>query len=422
MKNTCQISVIMPVYNMQEYISAAIESILAQSFVNFEFIIINDCSTDRSKDIILSYLSDSRIKLLQTTKRNGNYPARNLGVNQAVGKYICVMDADDIARHDRLKIQFQYMENHPAVLAAGTAYTLIGKTYKIHTIQKYEELKEALLLSNCFLHPSLIVRTGILKEIGGYKEEFFYSADYDLLCRLSLLGPVVNLSHTLMSYRTHSSQISTAHRTEQKRYGNKIRRTYQQIMINQLVMGTNMKSITQADIAYPEMGMAIYHAVKANKLQQSDHDQKASIFLSIIYEKATSNMPIGLENGLCGIGCGLIYLLRNGLVEGDEDEVLSEIDQTLSKVMGNIQTKDMRFMYGITGWIHYLRLRLSGSLSDTTLRSNHQTLINLIDYLDFIKQKDSPDNLNLIEELTALHQLSIYPSKINNLLAYYKEL
>lgn len=373
------ISVVMPVYNMEEYMSMAIESILSQTFTNFEFIIIDDCSTDRSEDIIHSYLSDTRIKVLRLAKQGGNYAGRNLAISQAKGKYICAMDADDIAHPDRLELQFHYMESHPEVLAAGTAYTLIGIPRKPNTPLRYEEVKEALLFDNCFLHPSTIFRADKLKQVGGYNEEFFYAADYDLMCRLSLLGPVVNLPHVLISYRIHSKQISTAHRNEQKKYAYKIRRSYQQNMINRLLESSQIEPVTQADISHSEMGRVIYHLVKAKVFKQVHYEDKADMILSAIYRKTNTDTPLDLENGLCGIGCGLIYLLRNKLEKGDEDEVLSEIDEALSLAVANLQTHDTGWTHGIAGWIYYLQLRIAGHSSEMALHTNQQSLIRLIE-------------------------------------------
>src|SRR5690348_1028736 len=102
MPKSFAISVVMPVYNSDQFVSYAIESILKQSFTQFEFIIINDGSTDESDSVIRKYLTDPRIKYIAFKQNRGNYAARNIGMKLATGKYICVMDADDIAFPDRL--------------------------------------------------------------------------------------------------------------------------------------------------------------------------------------------------------------------------------------------------------------------------------------------------------------------------------
>lgn len=188
------LSVIMPVYNGEAYLCQAIDSILKQTFRNFEFIIIDDASTDGSEKIIHAY-EDSRIKFVRNTDNQGNYPSRNKGLKMATGKYICVMDADDVAYPHRFDVQYRYLENHPDVLAVGTHYdfSIQGKTMKRNLPLSYEDVQIALLSDNHFLHSSLMVRTEAMRKIGGYDEKYVYSSDYDLLSRLALSGKIENL-------------------------------------------------------------------------------------------------------------------------------------------------------------------------------------------------------------------------------------
>lgn len=323
------ISVIMPVYNMEAYVAAAIDSILNQTFSDFEFIIVNDGSTDRSRDIIHSYRSDSRIAVLNLAQQRGNNVARNRGMNQARGRYICVMDADDIASPERLKVEFEYMESHPNVLAAGTHYSFMGTGYEPVKPQDYDRIREALLTVNCFLHPSLIIRTDCLRSIGGYDESLLYSSDYDLMCRLALIGPIVNLPDNLMSYRLHPTQISTAHRLQQLQYAHKPGCKYQVALINQLVERTSLPPITLAEVGCSEMGQAIYCFVYGKTFDRPDYNERGEQLLAKVYDWINQPDFLRLEEKLIAVGCGLIYLLRNGFVEGDEDEVLEDVDRVL---------------------------------------------------------------------------------------------
>lgn len=122
------LSVIMPVYNGEAYLHQAIDSILKQTFRDFEFIIIDDASTDGSEKIVNSY-EDSRIKFVRNVENLGNYPSRNKGLEIATGRYICVMDADDVAYPNRLDVQYHYLESHSDVQAVGTHYdfAILGK-------------------------------------------------------------------------------------------------------------------------------------------------------------------------------------------------------------------------------------------------------------------------------------------------------
>lgn len=324
------ISVIMPVYNMEAYIAAAIDSILRQTFSDFEFIIVDDGSVDSSLDIVKSYFFDSRISIINLPQQSGNYPARNMGIFQAQGKYICVMDADDIASCDRLRVEYEYMECHPEVLAAGSHYSMMGTDYKPIKPQGYHSIREVLLSHNCFLHSSLIIRTDVLKAIEGYDESFIYSADYDLMCRLALRGVVVNLPDNLMSYRLHAQQISNAHSIEQMKYAHQIRCKYQMTLINRLLENTNLRPVTMNEVAYSEMGQAIFCFVYAKVNHRQDYEERGERLLETVYEKLYK-LDAKYKKELFSVKCGIIYLLRNGLAEGDEDEILADIDQILAK-------------------------------------------------------------------------------------------
>jgi glycosyltransferase involved in cell wall biosynthesis len=218
------VSVIMPVYNNEKYVSWAIESILRQSYKNFEFIIINDGSTDSSTEQIKKF-DDKRIVFINQAENKGNYRRRNEGIALSKGKYICVMDADDEALPFRLATQIIFLEKHELVLAIGSQFEFIGKEIS-NKPTEYEFIKTKLLYNNVFLHPSLMIRKDIIDEIGGYNEEYHYSSDYDLVCRIAIKGEIINLPDILMRYRTHNSQISTAKKKEQQMYADMTRINY----------------------------------------------------------------------------------------------------------------------------------------------------------------------------------------------------
>ena len=134
------VSVVMPAYNVELYVEEAVRSILNQTFCDFEFIIVDDGSTDRTPEILRSF-TDPRIRLLFNEKNEGNYPARNRGCRLARGKYIAVMDADDVALPERLEKQVRFMEGNPDVLACGTAYRLMDRNKIIVQPVKWTEIQ-----------------------------------------------------------------------------------------------------------------------------------------------------------------------------------------------------------------------------------------------------------------------------------------
>jgi len=351
------ISIVMPVYNAAPFLKAAVDSLLVQSFCDFELIVVDDASTDASLEILFSY-DDSRLIILKNMTNLGNYPSRNKGMSVAKGKYICVMDADDIAMPERLEIQYRFLETHPDILACGSAYRIIGEE-GIHTsIQDYESIRKALLINNCFLHPSVCFRADVFGKIGMYNESYIYASDYDFICRMALEGPVVNLSDALMQYRWHPEQITQAHRKEQKEFANVIRRNYQR----QIIMQHLPSEITCHDyeLAHSWMGYIIFLYVYAKHMNDSEMEDNADEQLDGLLSRVNENMPVCLEEGMAGVACGILFLLRNRYIDGDEDEVMRSIDRFILARYSSLPIDD--FFEGRDGVDFYLSLRRINSV------------------------------------------------------------
>ena len=403
------LSVIMPVYNGEIYLCQAIDSILKQTFRDFEFIIIDDASTDGSSMIINTY-KDPRIKFIRNTDNRGNYPSRNIGLEIAVGKYICVMDADDVAYPNRFDVQFHYMESHPDVYAIGTQYdfSLSGKDMKKELPLSYEDLQIALLTDNYILHPSLMICTEVLRKMGGYDEKYVYSSDYDLLSRLALFGSIENLPDILMMHRLHDSQISRLYLKEQKGHADEIRKKYQIGFIDRY-KSTEQLIPDEWVVMYPLMGRIAALYTYARYMKDSRYEQMAVQLLEQMLDKSIVILSMGLEQTLCGIGCGLIYLLRNGFVEGDEDVVLEDFDQRLSTICLKCSEGECK---ALSGWIHYLALRIEVGKKNGKAFRNKQSLINFMDRLGCGPIKDK----YLLNDIEKIDILGIFPERTGFLL------
>ena len=221
------ITVVMPCFNGSKYVENAVHSILNQSFSDFELIILNDGSTDDS-DIKIRNLSDNRIVYVPLKENIGNYPARNIGIKMSRGKYIAVMDADDISNEHRLAIQYEFMEHNKEVACLGSSGILIDDRGEVigeaEKIQDYSLIKVYLLRDNYTLHPSIMLRkASIINGNLFYNEEFRYAADYDLVVRCAQKYPVINLSDKLIKYRRHSNQISISRFKEQSKFADIVR-------------------------------------------------------------------------------------------------------------------------------------------------------------------------------------------------------
>ena len=222
-KRPPSVSVVMPVFNGGQYLSEAINSILNQTFQDFEFIVIDDGSTDQT-DEILHQLKDRKIKLHRNSSNIGNYASRNIGMKLARGRYICVMDADDVALPHRLHRQFTHMEANPDVGICGSYIQVIPNGGVPNFVTNEDLLKVAFLSNNYCSHPSLILRKEFLNRYKlNYNEEYYYSADFDLCARGFQYFRVQNIPDVLLQYRSHATQISTAKFTEQQYNADTIR-------------------------------------------------------------------------------------------------------------------------------------------------------------------------------------------------------
>lgn len=217
---TLSISVIMPVYNAQRYLSEAIESILTQTFRDFEFINVNDGSTDSSLEIIQRFQEkDSRIRIINQSNQ-GVTKSLNNAIHLAQGKYIARMDADDVSLPTRLEKQCQYMEAHPEIAVCGSRALIIddnGDVIKKDRIFcTHEKIEHRHLAGKCSMkHPSVIIRADVLREVNGYNEELPYAQDFDLWLRIGEIGKIENLPDVLIKYRRNVDSISYMKKREQ---------------------------------------------------------------------------------------------------------------------------------------------------------------------------------------------------------------
>ena len=189
MGNTPLVSVVMSVYNGARYLRQAVDSILNQSYSNFEFIIIEDGSTDDSMAIINTY-QDSRIRLIDNVVNLGLPTSLNRGIREAKGKYIARQDADDVSLHHRLQRQVEWLDSQENIGATGTWALEIDMNGRIFNKQKFigdpESQLQQLLRDglNPWPHGSAMMRKDLVIDVGGYDERFWYTQDFDLWLRL----------------------------------------------------------------------------------------------------------------------------------------------------------------------------------------------------------------------------------------------
>jgi glycosyltransferase involved in cell wall biosynthesis len=216
---TPKVSVVMPVYNGEKHLNASIKSILEQEFRDFEFIIINDGSTDNSLPIIHSY-KDNRIRLVDFKKKSGLISALNVGFESATGQYAARMDCDDISSSNRLKVQVSFMNKHAVIGACGSFYYLLrGKKKALVDLPVYnKDIQSFLLFNSPIAHPTAMLRMNLIRKFKLYYSSMYtYAEDYDLWSRISLYADLANISIPLLTYRMHEKQISTASSSHEKK-------------------------------------------------------------------------------------------------------------------------------------------------------------------------------------------------------------
>lgn len=219
-----KVSILMPVYNAERYIAQALESIIYQDYKDWELILINDGSTDRSDEIIREY-EDERIYYINNPQNLKLIKTLNKGIDYCDGDYIARMDADDIMVSDRLKHQVDFMDAHPDYLMCGTNAIVVdsegNKTGEIKNLTDNDMLQINLLFSVPFIHPTVMVRKEVL-QANRYDEAYVHIEDYELWCRIAKLGKVANTNKNLLAYRWHNANISVIHNQEQKRLKDKV--------------------------------------------------------------------------------------------------------------------------------------------------------------------------------------------------------
>jgi len=212
MKATPLVSVNMPVYNGERFIKEAIESILAQSFADFELVIVNDGSTDNTVSIIGQF-NDPRIKLVHNKNKTGLAHVRNIALTNSIGKYIAILDSDDVAFPERLQLQVDFLEKNEKYALVCGGIDIIDAEGNITGAEAYtysdDEIGPALFFHNCIAQSSVMLRKSMLPSTEPYDPAFPPSEDYHLWIRLSKKYPMHIIKKPLIKYRKHAFNTSS---------------------------------------------------------------------------------------------------------------------------------------------------------------------------------------------------------------------
>ncbi|OGM93442.1 hypothetical protein A2333_02005 [Candidatus Wolfebacteria bacterium RIFOXYB2_FULL_49_7] len=212
METIPKVSVLMPAYNAEKYIREAVESILKQTFSDFEFIIIDDCSTDDTWGIIQEYSKkDLRITVAKNERNLGISATRNKLISLSMAKYVAWQDADDISLPYRIESQYQFMEHNLQVGISGGSLEFFNEKGLL-SVRKYatddELLRKSLFKYSPVAQPAAMVRTSVLREVGGFDSTLPQAEDLDLSLRIGTVSKFGNLGKVLIRYRLSSNSIT----------------------------------------------------------------------------------------------------------------------------------------------------------------------------------------------------------------------
>ena len=223
MENPPLISVIMSVYNEQQYVEKSIKSILNQTEPSFEIIVFDDCSTDATPDVIEG-MQDERIKLYRNTENCGLTQNLNKGLKMAEGKYIARMDGDDFCLPTRFEKQVKYFEEHPNTMLISCWTQNFGASFLHAKLRENSEgLKTRMLVRPVFAHPGFMMRRVLVEEGYFYDETFRTAQDYEFASRVAERYQIGMVREILLYYRTHDKQISSLAGTEQFNNADRVR-------------------------------------------------------------------------------------------------------------------------------------------------------------------------------------------------------
>tara|TARA_B110000196_G_C21122270_1_gene653851 strand:- start:161 stop:1060 length:900 start_codon:yes stop_codon:yes gene_type:complete len=233
-----KLSVVMSAYNAAEYICESIQSIIDQSFSNYEFIIVNDASTDNTLDLISSF-SDPRIIVINNAHNMGLAFSLNKALDLCSGEYVARMDADDIAYENRFLEQVEFLDANKNIIVLGTDIEYFGIDSALvkpncKWIKEYDKnIKLQLLYGNAFAHPTVMIRKEILCHLDYvYDENLRRSQDYDLWVRLAGYGEFSNLKKKLLKYRVSPDMASIKHGEDQKKSKEIISKLFVELYLN----------------------------------------------------------------------------------------------------------------------------------------------------------------------------------------------
>ncbi|UTC09264.1 hypothetical protein A4W78_06890 [Latilactobacillus curvatus] len=260
-----EVSILMATRNGEKHIREAIESLLNQTFYDFELIICNDHSTDKTVEIITSYMKlDNRINLIHNMKKPGLTTTLNIGLEKCKGKYVARMDDDDIAHKDRIEKEYVFMENNSSIAVVGSDINYFDQNgvYGVSNFTR-EPDKIDIWKDDIFANPTAMIRTDVIKQIGNYDEsdDVIRIEDYDYWCKLYANGfKGVNLKEVLLDYREDNNAFKKRNNIRRIRLVRRMNYWSNPMGIQGMVKGRMLYELAKCMV--PQKAIQRYHRIR----------------------------------------------------------------------------------------------------------------------------------------------------------------
>ncbi|MDR2906222.1 MAG: glycosyltransferase [Helicobacteraceae bacterium] len=298
-----KISVIMPCYNGQNFVAEAIDSILSQTFDDFELLIIDDGSTDKSADVILSF-KDKRIRYIKNEKNIGLIKTLNKGLDLSNGEYVARMDADDISYPERFAMQTKLLDDNHDVVMCGTWINFFNYPPRAGDGHHATEITYLSILSGwCINHPTVMFRKSVLDSNGlRYDESYPSAEDYELWSRMIRFGRIVNIPQVLLDYRWHNNNISVVKESQMKETVARVKQNMLQFLTTDI---GKQKELLEISARPPETHIPVFLA--------SDENFAPMILTTILSVMENTKSKVDF------------YILSNGITISSQEKIYSGV-------------------------------------------------------------------------------------------------
>ena len=289
------LSVVLPVFNGGNYVEAAVQSILEQTFTDFEFIIIDDGSTDSTMEVLQQFLVDPRVILVSRENR-GLVETLNEGIRMARGQWIARMDADDIALPHRFATQLKWIDDTDADICGSWVKFFGTRDQRVlRHPQSDQAIKMGLMFGTMFAHPTVLIKTALARQLY-YDGQWEKCEDYDLWERMARLNcRMANVPEVLLMYRQHPCQVSNRDFSRQQLLTQCIRRRYGEFVFDSLKLGHDMISevLKLRESNVPKVNMDLVDSAFAHLLQLSQGEARAVVLdhMTRLYYRAAAQCP-----------------------------------------------------------------------------------------------------------------------------------